>query len=244
MRAPAALTLFAALLSPAVPARDEPARLRQARKRAEPAIRARFSAAGVAWPARAVLLRALKLDDALELWAGDRPDAPLKLVHTFRVCARSGGPGPKRRGGDGQVPEGFYEVSGLNPWSSFHLSLRVSYPNRSDRLRGRTGDLGGDIFIHGNCVTIGCLPLEDGPVEELYVAVHDARAAGAKVEVHLFPGRLDEAGLARLQPWAKRDPGLRSFWDELRPAWEAFERTRVAPRIAIARDGSYVVKAR
>src|SRR5712691_1661125 len=88
--------------------------------------------------------------------------------------------------GDGQVPEGFYEVSALNPWSRFLLSLKVSYPNALDRGFGRTG---GDIFIHGSCVTTGCIPIEDGPIQELYVIVADARARGARIEVHIFPGR-------------------------------------------------------
>ena len=33
--------------------------------------------------------------------------------------------------------------------------MRVSYPNVLDRKLKHTG---GDIFIHGSCVTIGCIP--------------------------------------------------------------------------------------
>jgi len=41
----------------------------------------------------------------------------------------------KRRFGDEQVPEGFYELDWFNPQSNFYLSLNVSYPNAADRVR-------------------------------------------------------------------------------------------------------------
>jgi murein L,D-transpeptidase YafK len=70
----------------------------------------------------------------------------------------SGKAGPKLREGDGQVPEGIYRIDGLNPNSSYHLSLKLNYPNDFDleqaRTEGRT-ELGGDIFIHGKAVSIG-----------------------------------------------------------------------------------------
>ena len=39
-------------------------------------------------------------------------------------------------------------------------------PNAADRILGERGRLGGDIFIHGSCVTIGCVPIEDDGIEE------------------------------------------------------------------------------
>jgi len=37
----------------------------------------------------------------------------------------------------------------------------VSYPNAADRVLGFRQNPGGDIFLHGNCVTIGCIPITD-----------------------------------------------------------------------------------
>ena len=54
---------------------------------------------------------------------------------SYPICAGSGDLGPKRERGDGQVPEGLYEIDRFNPTSRYHLSLRVNYPNLSDRLR-------------------------------------------------------------------------------------------------------------
>lgn len=93
--------------------------------------------------------------------------APLR----FPMTAFSGTLGPKLREGDRQIPEGVYGIEYLNPNSAYHLSLKVSYPNASDRRRaasdGRTR-LGGDIMIHGKAVTIGCIPIGDDAVEALF----------------------------------------------------------------------------
>src|SRR5438105_13165953 len=152
------LALLIALLS-------EPPRVQAARAASSTRIEQLFQQAAIAYPPRRVLLRAFKQERELELWAG--ADAgEMKRITTYAICASSGEPGEKTRAGDGQVPEGFYRVSALNPHSNFLLSLRVSYPNARDR-KLRHG--GGDIFIHGSCVTIGCIPIEDGPIQELYL---------------------------------------------------------------------------
>ena len=87
------------------------------------------------------------------------------------MTAFSGTLGPKLREGDGQIPEGVYGIEYLNPNSSYYLSLKVTYPNASDRARakvdGRT-NLGGDIMIHGKAVTIGCVPVGDDAIEDIF----------------------------------------------------------------------------
>jgi murein L,D-transpeptidase YafK len=214
-------------------------RVRQARASAQPRLKALFRKAGLAYPAREILLRVCKLEGELELWARNGQVEPFTLVETYPVCAASGTVGPKRREGDLQVPEGFYHISGFNPWSRFHLSLRVDYPNASDRLLGDPRSPGGDIFIHGSCVTIGCIPLRDGPIEEVYLAAVDARHAGqARIPVHIFPCRLDRDWL-RLERVAWRRRGLLDFWLNLKEGYDVFEKTRQLPRISIDRRGKY-----
>src|SRR4051812_28702290 len=153
-----------------------------------------LAAAGVAWPPEELYLRAFKHERELEVWAGAR-GKQLTKVKTYPFCAASGELGPKRQEGDLQVPEGFYTIDLFNPTSTFHLSMRVSYPNESDRILGRR-PLGGAIMVHGNCVSIGCIAIQDDPIEELYVMTLDARAKmGRQVPIHIFPRRLDAAGL-------------------------------------------------
>jgi murein L,D-transpeptidase YafK len=143
-----------------------------------PAVRQRlkpsFRAAGVAYPPKRLTLLAFKEERRLEVWAGAAPRAV--FIREYAVVAASGGPGPKLVQGDGQVPEGIYRILWLNPNSRFHLSMKLDYPNAFDRRKavgdGRT-QLGGDIFIHGNAVSIGCLAMGDEAIEELFVLAAD-----------------------------------------------------------------------
>ena len=97
-----------------------------------------------------------------------------KAPRVYPMTAFSGTLGPKLREGDGQIPEGIYGIGYLNPNSSYYLSLKVTYPNASDRARakadGRT-NLGGDIMIHGKAVTIGCVPVGDDAIEDIFYLV-------------------------------------------------------------------------
>ncbi len=135
----------------------------------------------------AVRLVAVKDARVLELWAR-KPGAERGRLRAYPFTAYSGGLGPKLREGDGQIPEGVYGIQYLNPNSRHHLSIKVDYPNAFDRARakddGRTR-LGGDIFIHGKAVTIGCIPLGDAAIEELFYFV--AVAGKAKVRAVIMP---------------------------------------------------------
>lgn len=91
---------------------------------------------------------------------------------SYPMTAFSGTLGPKLREGDRQIPEGVYGIEYLHPNSAYHLALKVSYPNAADRARaaadGRT-DLGGNIMIHGKAITVGCVPVGDDAIEDLFL---------------------------------------------------------------------------
>jgi hypothetical protein len=140
-----------------------------------PAARSRlvpqFAKAGVAYPPNRVVMLALKNDRRLELYA-ESPAKPLTFICTYPILAASGQSGPKLREGDRQVPEGIYAIESLNPNSSYHLSLRVGYPNAFDRQMAAADDrtnLGGDIMIHGKSASVGCLAMGDPAAEDLFV---------------------------------------------------------------------------
>ena len=215
-------------------------RVRRARSEAQPRLEALFSKTGLNYPAKEIYLRIFKLEAEFELWARNNNRDPFTLIHVYAICASSGAVGPKRREGDLQVPEGFYHVSGFNPWSSYHLSLRVNYPNASDRILSDRRHPGGDIFIHGSCVTIGCVPLQNGPIAEVYLAAVDARSAGqARIPVHIFPCRLNGDWL-KLERQAWRRPGLMDFWRNLKEGHDLFEKTRRLPVITVDARGKYL----
>jgi murein L,D-transpeptidase YafK len=207
------------------------------------AVEASFRDAGAVWPPAGVYLRGFKTEGVVELWAAGEAGRAWVKVRDFEICASSGTLGPKRKQGDLQVPEGFYRVSRFNPRSAYHLALGVSYPNAADRFHSRGVAPGHAIMVHGNCVTVGCLPLEDGPIEDLYLAAMMARDAGQKtIPIHVFPCRLDEDGCqATLATLATDRPDLAAFWAGLRPGYDAFVTTGAPPVVQARRDGSYLV---
>lgn len=146
-----------------------------------------FEAAGVSYPPRKITLLALKQERKLELWAqGREAGAPFTFIRDYDIMKASGIAGPKLREGDRQVPEGLYEVEGLNPNSSYHLSMKLNYPNSFDlkhaKAEGRTQP-GSNIFIHGKAVSVGCLAMGDEAIEELFVAAAQVNWGDVKVVI-------------------------------------------------------------
>lgn len=218
---------------------DPEDRVASARIRSEETVRKRFAEAGVEYPATELFLRGFKREAALEVWARGADDQ-FHLIHTYPWTVNSGGPGPKRRQGDLQIPEGFYQIDLFNPRSRFHLSMRVNYPNASDRARSDREKPGFDIYIHGNAVSVGCLALGDPAIEEVYLMALNARNRET-ISAHLFPARMVGAEWDKLKA---EHPELAPFWAELQPGFDAYERTKRVPRVTVAEDGSYVVEAR
>lgn len=187
-------------------------------------------------------LRAFKMEDELEVWARKRGAEKFELIHTYRVCAKSGALGPKRVQGDRQVPEGFYHIDRFNPKSKYHLSLGVNYPNKSDRILGVKDNLGGDIFIHGDCVTIGCLPITDDKIKELYLLCLNAKNSGQeRIPVTIFPMNMSETKWQFLQQDFHTKPEYLRLWRDLKTAYDLFEQNRTLPTISFLEDGYHQV---
>jgi len=74
-----------------------------------------------------------------------------KAVRQYSIQLGFNPGGHKQREGDGRTPVGRYRIDARNPRSSFHLSLRISYPDAKDKARAKAAGVspGGDIFIHG-----------------------------------------------------------------------------------------------
>jgi murein L,D-transpeptidase YafK len=187
-------------------------------------------------------IRAFKREQVLEVWVKDKKKPSYVLLKSYPFCETSGTFGPKRKQGDGQIPEGFYFIDRFNPSSNFYLSLGVSYPNAADKRQGK-GDLGGDIFIHGDCVTIGCIPLTDDKIKEVYVLAVEAKSGGqAQIPVHIFPSRLGDKELEKLQAEFAEEKKLLAFWQGLKPGYDAFQNTKQLPVISVDKQGNYRVE--
>lgn len=124
----------------------------------------------------------LKNEQLLEVW-GEHNGQQIHL-ESYPFTGFSGRLGPKFREGDQQIPEGIYGISYLNPNSSYHLSMKINYPNAFDKEMARLekrSNLGGDIMIHGKDKTIGCVPIGDDSIEELYFLAEKVGIQNIKV---------------------------------------------------------------
>lgn len=200
-----------------------------------------FKSRGLKYPAKDIYIRSFKSSNDMELWARDSDTTEYKLVKNYRICALSGILGPKRYEGDRQVPEGLYFIDDFNPKSDFHLSLLINYPNYSDMVLGNKQKPGGDIYIHGGCVTIGCMPLTDPIIQEIYVLCLNAKLSGQNyIPVHIFPTRFNRVGLNFLGKNYKDDLEKQKFWVNLKSSYDYFEKNHKLLPVMYSTDGHYI----
>ena len=219
-------------------------RISEALKRKEDTLMKQFQEKKLQWPARYIYLRSFKYDSQLEVYVKSDRNEKYKLFKTYKVCALAGSLGPKRMQGDFQVPEGFYYINEFNPKSTYHLSLGLNYPNISDRILGDSLQPGGDIYIHGSCVTTGCIPIMDQQIEELYILAAHAKTQGQDfIPVHIFPIDFKNTrSNGYLTRYLKDFPEYTSMVNELRQAFNYFEKTKKLPVIMVTRKGDYIVE--
>lgn len=200
-----------------------------------------FAAKGLQWPAANMYIRSFKYDGQLEIWISNSRKEPYKLFKTYRVCALAGSLGPKRMQGDYQVPEGFYYINEFNPNSTYFLSLGLNYPNASDKILSDPVRPGGDIYIHGSCVTVGCIPVTDQQIDEIYLLAAFAKNAGQDyIPVHIFPIRYNtKKSVEYLASLTKNDQKLKTFAANLEAVYDHFEITRKLPIIMVNSRGEY-----
>jgi murein L,D-transpeptidase YafK len=189
-----------------------------------------------------ILIRAFKEEMELEVWARNRDEeGPFQKIWTTTICAASGKPGPKRKEGDRQVPEGMYHVAVFNPNSKFHLSLGLNYPNVSDQLLSDPERPGYDIYIHGKCVSVGCLALGDEAIEQLYALAHQCKSGGqTHIPVMILPCAMKGTRWQELQA---DYPQWKPFWASLAKLNQYFEEQSRFPEWDIDARGRYFIKS-
>lgn len=182
-----------------------------------------------------LFLRGFKQEQILEVWAKKKSSLVFKKIQCYDFCTTSGILGPKRQEGDRQIPEGCYWIDRFNPNSNFHLSLGLNYPNDSDRILGNQERLGSDIFIHGGCASIRCIPITNPKIEELYTLTTTAKQLGqSKIQIHLFPSK-------NMSFLLKNATQQMAFWNNLLPIFNYFEHHHQLPNVWIKPNGTYAI---
>ncbi|MEJ2543273.1 MAG: hypothetical protein P8Y99_04340 [Calditrichaceae bacterium] len=198
-----------------------------------------FTNAKAKYPNPDIFIRIFKQEEIVELWAKSAKADTFVLIKNYNICATCGNLGPKRKQGDLQILEGFYHISEFNPFSMFYLSLRINYPNASDRMLGQTGNLGGDIFIHGNCVTLGCIPITDDKIKEVYLTCVLANNTGHKIHVHIFPFRMNDSYKYTINTSMRSYKEHVKFWENLKKGFDYFEKYKQLPKVSVDQNTGY-----
>ncbi|BCJ89716.1 hypothetical protein IZ6_04510 [Terrihabitans soli] len=174
-----------------------------------------------------ILIRIYKETSELELWK-KKADGRYGLLKTYEICRFSGTLGPKKVEGDGQSPEGFYQVTPgqMNPNSQYYLSFNLGFPNAYDRSLGRTG---AHLMVHGDCLSKGCYAMTDKQIGELYSIAREALNAGQPAfQVQALPFRMTAENMAR-----RRDDKNFEFWENLKEGADHFEETKLEPKVNV-----------
>lgn len=217
------------------------AKVRTAISEKEKTIQQKLSNQGLTLDNYYILLAAYKDSDELEVYTRKKTETVFRKLISYPICSRSGELGPKRKRGDMQVPEGFYHVNMFNPTSNFYLSLGINYPNTSDKRKTSAGDPGGEIFIHGACVTIGCLPMTDENIKEIYLYAAHARKNGqTRIPVYIFPFKMTDQNFVQYKEKYKDNQDLINFWSNLKVGHDRFVTDWKELKITFGANGDYV----
>ena len=198
-------------------------------------LRAELAAKGLVEGAP-ILIRIFKAESELELWM--RKGNAYVLKATYPICHWTGTLGPKLREGDKQSPEGFYTIGPrqMRHRGRWRDAFNLGFPNLHDKRLDRTGSY---ILVHGGCSSTGCYAMTE-PVQQVIYRLAAAALRGRQpdFQVHVFPFRMTDANMAAHaeSPWA-------DFWRDLKAGYDAFEATRLPPRIGVCGQRYTVARA-
>jgi len=213
-------------------------RVQQAYLEKEKDLKTLIGEKGFSYSNFSLLFVAFKHEKELQVYIRDKSAKKYELLKTYDFCVLSGSLGPKRKEGDGQVPEGLYEINKFNPTSNFHLSLKINYPNTSDLVLSDKTHPGGEIFIHGNCVSVGCIPITDDLIKELYVLSVEAWDKNPHIPVYIFPFKMTDENLKwfKLMDWGS---DVENLWTDLKPVYDEFIQKKDIIGFSIDKKGRY-----
>lgn len=200
-----------------------------------PIVEKRLNELGIKKPT-SIYIRAFKLDGELEVWLQDREK--WLLYKTFRICTISGIPGRKRIQGDGQIPEGIYEITWFNQNSNYHLAMKINYPNEADWFHSDSTIAGDEIYLHGGCVTVGCIPLTDSKIEEIWTLCN---MVDSKIAVHIFSIKFSNPRAKMILETFCYTRDDKEFQLQMEKVFFYFNENRRTPKVIVDSKGRYQI---
>ncbi len=99
------------------------------------------------------------------------------------------------------------------------------------------------LYIHGSCLTVGCIPIQNNQIEELYILAAYAKTGGQDfIPVHIFPIRYNnKKSCEYLARTTKDDQSLQRFAIRIKEVYDFFEDKKKLPLITVNTKGEYIV---
>ncbi|MEO8882237.1 MAG: murein L,D-transpeptidase family protein [Devosia sp.] len=183
-----------------------------------------------------MMMRIIKQESVMEVWKQTN-SGKYALLTTFKICAYSGGFGPKIVEGDRQAPEGYYDITPalMNKNSNYYLAFNTGFPNKFDKSYGRTG---ANLMVHGDCSSSGCYAMTDKEIAQIFVLVREAFKGGSRsVPLEIFPFRMTPDNLAKMNGNQNM-----AFWQNIKTGYDTFALTQRPPTWDVC-DKKYVFNA-
>jgi len=197
-----------------------------------------------------ILFVAYKSELEFQVWAKKKYiNSAYTLIASFPITDSTVAKlGPKSKFGDSLTPEGIYSVTFYSSfrWSDFYLAFRISYPNKLDYARrlywNIGGKPGGDINIHGCCISIGCIPLGNPVIEEVFLLTRTNQINGSDISIMIFPFKFDNrAARNRQYGYYGNKTNLIEFWNSLEECHKYFKTYNKIPEFSLNQNTGYYI---
>jgi murein L,D-transpeptidase YafK len=104
------------------------------------------------------------------------------------------------------------------------------------------GKAGGDINIHGCCISIGCIPLGNPAIEEVFFLTRTNQKKGSQINIMIFPFKFDDK-TARIRHYGNHSHNtkLLEFWNSLEACHKYFKTTHMMPEFNPDENRGYYI---
>jgi murein L,D-transpeptidase YafK len=120
----------------------------------------------------------------------------------------------------------------ISHWHKHNKKLDSNNWNAALPWQLRGSSVGEDIFLHGNCMSIGCVSFNDNDFLEIF-SLSDPRQKG-EIQVQIYPCNfMNEQCKTQLNKLSESNQKLRSFWGSLEKGLSMFNQSKRPLKVSV-----------
>jgi murein L,D-transpeptidase YafK len=87
---------------------------------------------------------------------------------------------------------------------------------------------------------IGCVPMTNAKIDEIYLyAVHARNSEQKTIPVYIFPFRMTQENMKKYETMYRNQPEMLAFWRNLKRGHDKFAESGEALRVSVTQSGDY-----